>query len=220
MLTLMLKALLFDLDGTLADTNSVHRVTWAEALRPYGYDVTWDFYREHITGRVTTEIVADLLPDFCTEEGRELIESKEADFRERAGTLEPLSGLLDFVQKGREKEMKIALVTNAPKENAFTVLQVLGLDDAFDPVILADEVGSGKPDPAPYNAALQALDVSAKEAVAFEDSASGIASSAAAGIPTVGIASTQEPEELEDLGVNLVVQDFADPKLEAFLESR
>jgi HAD superfamily hydrolase (TIGR01509 family) len=169
---------------------------------------------------VTTEIVADLLPDFSAEEGRELIESKEADFRERAGTLEPLPGLLDFVQKGREKEMKIALVTNAPKENAFTVLQVLGLDDAFDPVILADEVGSGKPDPAPYNAALQALDVSAKEAVAFEDSASGIASSVAAGIPTVGIASTQEPEELEDLGVNLVVQDFADPKLEAFLESR
>jgi HAD superfamily hydrolase (TIGR01509 family) len=220
MLTLMLKALLFDLDGTLADTNSVHRVTWAEALRPYGYDVTWDFYREHITGRVTTEIVADLLPDFSTEEGRELIESKEADFRERAGTLEPLPGLLDFVQKGREKEMKIALVTNAPKENAFTVLRVLGLDDAFEPVILADEVGSGKPDPAPYNAALQALDVSAKEAVAFEDSASGIASSVAVDIPTVGIASTQEPEELEDLGVNLVVQDFADPKLQAFLESR
>ena len=220
MLTLMLKALLFDLDGTLADTNSMHRVTWAEALRPYGYDVTWDFYREHITGRVTTEIVADLLPDFSTEEGRELIESKEADFRERAGTLEPLPGLLYFVQKGREKEMKIALVTNAPKENAFTVLQVLGLDDAFDPVILADEVGSGKPDPAPYNAALQALDVSAKEAVAFEDSASGIASSVAVDIPTVGIASTQEPEELEDLGVNLVVQDFADPKLQAFLESR
>ena len=220
MLAHMLKALLFDLDGTLADTNSVHRVTWAEALRPYGYDVTWDFYREHITGRVTTEIVADLLPDFSAEEGRELIESKEADFRERAGTLEPLPGLLDFVQKGREKEMKIALVTNAPKENAFTVLRVLGLDDAFDPVILADEIGSGKPDPAPYNAALQALDVSAKEAVAFEDSASGIASSVAAGIPTVGIASTQEPEGLEDLGVNLVVQDFADPKLEAFLESR
>ena len=220
MLALMLKALLFDLDGTLADTNSVHRVTWAEALRPYGYDVTWGFYREHITGRMTTEIVADLLPDFSAEEGLELIESKEADFRERAGTLEPLPGLLDFVQKGREKEMKIALVTNAPKENAFTVLRVLGLDDAFDPVILADEIGSGKPDPAPYNAALQALDVSAKEAVAFEDSASGIASSVAAGIPTVGIASTQEPEGLEDLGVNLVVQDFADPKLEAFLESR
>jgi HAD superfamily hydrolase (TIGR01509 family) len=220
MLALMLKALLFDLDGTLADTNSVHRVTWAEALRPYGYDVTWDFYREYITGRVTTEIVADLLPGFSAEEGREIIENKEADFRERAGTLKPLPGLLDFVEKGREKGMKIALVTNAPKENASTVLRVLGLDDAFDPVILADEVGSGKPDPAPYNAALEALGVSAEEAVAFEDSASGIDSSVAAGIATVGIASTQDPEELEGLGVDLVVRDFADPKLEAFIEGR
>ncbi len=220
MLALMLKALLFDLDGTLADTNSVHRVTWAEALRPYGYDVTWDFYREYITGRVTTEIVADLLPGFSAEEGREIIENKEADFRERAVTLKPLPGLLDFVEKGREKGMKIALVTNAPKENASTVLRVLGLDDAFDPVILADEVGSGKPDPAPYNAALEALGVSAEEAVAFEDSASGIDSSVAAGIATVGIASTQDPEELEGLGVDLVVRDFADPKLEAFIEGR
>jgi HAD superfamily hydrolase (TIGR01509 family) len=220
MLALMLKALLFDLDGTLADTNSVHRATWAEALRPYGYDVTWDFYREYITGRVTTEIVADLLPGFSAEEGREIIENKEADFRERAGTLKPLPGLLDFVEKGREKGMKIALVTNAPKENASTVLRVLGLDDAFDPVILADEVGSGKPDPAPYNAALEALGVSAEEAVAFEDSASGIDSSIAAGIATIGIASTQDPEELECLGVDLVVRDFADPKLEAFIEGR
>jgi HAD superfamily hydrolase (TIGR01509 family) len=131
-----------------------------------------------------------------------------------------LPGLLDFVEKGREKGMKIALVTNAPKENASTVLRVLGLDDAFDPVILADEVGSGKPDPAPYNAALEALGVSAEEAVAFEDSASGIDSSVAAGIATVGIASTQDPEELEGLGVDLVVRDFADPKLEAFIGGR
>jgi beta-phosphoglucomutase-like phosphatase (HAD superfamily) len=48
MLALMLKALLFDLDGTLADTNSVHRLSWAEVLKPYGYDITWDFYLENI----------------------------------------------------------------------------------------------------------------------------------------------------------------------------
>jgi beta-phosphoglucomutase-like phosphatase (HAD superfamily) len=46
----MIKALLFDLDGTLADTNSVHRSTWTEILEPYGYDVTWDFYQERING--------------------------------------------------------------------------------------------------------------------------------------------------------------------------
>ncbi len=220
MLACMLKALLFDLDGTLADTNSVHRLSWVEALKPYGYDVTWDFYRENITGRVTSEIVEDLLPDLSPEEGWELVDAKEADFRERAGTLEPLPGLLDFVEKGREKGMEISLVTNAPEENVLTMLKTLGLDETFEPVILADDVGAGKPDPAPYNAALEALDIPAGEAVAFEDSTSGIASSVAAGIPTVAIASTQEPEELETLGVELVVQDFTDPKLEAFVNSR
>lgn len=216
----MIRVLLFDLDGTLAETNSVHRLSWAEALEPHGYDVTWDFYRDNISGRLTSELISDLLPGLSSEEGRELVENKEADFRERAGTLEPLPGLLYFIAKGRERGMKISLVTNAPKENVLAVLDVLGLDEAFEPVILADEVGTGKPEPAPYNAALEALSVSADEAVAFEDSPSGIASSVAAGIPTVGIASTQDSEKLESLGVDLVVRDFTDPKLEAFIEDR
>ena len=217
----MFKALLFDLDGTLAETNSVHHLSWAEILKPHGYDnVTWDFYRSRISGRLTPEVVADLLPELSPEEGQAMAEAKEAGFRERAGALEPLPGLLDLVAKGREREMGIALVTNAPKENVLAVLRALGLDDVFDPVILADEVGAGKPDPAPYRAALEALSISAGEAVAFEDSPSGITSSVAASIPTIGVASTHDPEKLETLGVDLVVRDFADPKLEAFIEGR
>lgn len=216
----MLKALLFDLDGTLADTNSVHRLAWVDLLKPHGYDVTWDFYRENITGRVSDEVVEDLLPGFSPEEVREMAEAKDANFRERSGALEPFPGLLDLVERGEKKGMGISLVTNAPKENVFAVLRVLGLDDAFEPVILADDIGAGKPDPAPYNAALGALGISADEAVAFEDSPSGIASSVAAGIPTVGIASTSEPEDLEGPGVEMVVRDFSDPKLEAFIEER
>jgi HAD superfamily hydrolase (TIGR01509 family) len=216
----MLKALLFDLDGTLAQTNSVHHSTWVKVLEPHGYDVTWDFYRDRISGRLAPEIVTDLLPDLSDEEAQEMAEKKEAQFREQAGDLEPLPGLLDLIEKGQERGMGIALVTNAPKENVFVVLEILGLEDTFEPVILAEEIGVSKPDPAPYQAVLEALNVSAGEAVAFEDSPSGIASSVDAGIPTVGIASTHKPEELEKLGVDLVAQDFADPKLETFIDSR
>lgn len=216
----MLKALLFDLDGTLAQTNSVHHSTWVKVLEPHGYDVTWDFYRDRISGRLAPEIVSDLLPDLSDEEAREMAEKKEAQFREQAGALEPLPGLVDLIAKGQERGMSIALVTNAPKENVSAVLDILGLDDTFEPVVLAEEIGVSKPDPAPYQAALEVLNVSAGEAVAFEDSPSGIASSVDAGIPTVGIASTHEPEELEKLGVDLVTQDFADPKLETFLDNR
>ncbi len=220
MLALMLKALLFDLDGTLAETNSVHFSTWVETLKPYGIDVTWDFYRGKISGRTTPEVSEDLLPNLAPEEARKVGESKEASFRERTGELKPLPGLLEFVEEARGRGMSVALVTNAPKENVFAMLDALGLEDAFEPTVVAEDVGVGKPDPAPYNAALEALGVRADEAVAFEDSPSGIASSVAAGIPTVAIASTHDPEELEKLGVDLVAQDFADPKLEAFIDDR
>jgi beta-phosphoglucomutase-like phosphatase (HAD superfamily) len=156
----MFKALLFDLDGTLADTNSVHRLAWVDILGPRGYDVTWDFYRENITGRVTTEVVEDLFPGFSPEEVREMAEAKEANFREQASAIEPFPGLVDLVEKSREKGISISLVTNAPKENVLAMLGFLGLEDTFEPVILADEVGAGKPDPAPYTAALEALSIS------------------------------------------------------------
>jgi len=216
----MLKALLFDLDGTLAETNSVHYLSWVEILEPHGYDVTWDFYRDRISGRLSPEVVKDLLPGLSPEEGRKIADSKEANFRERSDTLEPLPGLLEFIGKWRERGMGLSLVTNAPKENVLAVLRALDLEDTFEPVILASDVDTGKPDPAPYNAALEALGAPADEAVAFEDSPSGIVSSVAAGIPTVGIASTHEPEDLEELGVDLIVRDFTDSELDAFIAGR
>jgi HAD superfamily hydrolase (TIGR01509 family) len=211
------RALLFDLDGTLAETDSLHLPTWVDALAPYGVDIDEEFYRERISGRSTGEIVGDLLPDLSEEEGASIGDAKEASFRERAAGLEPLPGLLDFVQKGKRRGMRMALVTNAPKENVGAILPALKLQDYFQTVVLAAEVGAVKPDPAPYEAALERTGVSADEALAFEDSVSGIASSVAAGIPTVGISSTQDPEKLRRAGAFIVARDFTDPELRALI---
>jgi HAD superfamily hydrolase (TIGR01509 family) len=207
------RALLFDLDGTLAETDSLHLPTWVDILRPHGIEVDEAFYKENISGRSTGEIVRELLPDLSKEEGREMGDAKEASFRERAGELEPLPGLLDFLQEARERGLKTALVTNAPEENVEAILPVLKLGEFFDEVVLSDEVGPVKPDPAPYRAALDRLGVSPEEAVAFEDSTSGISSAVGAGVPTVGIASTQDPEKLWQAGIFMVAKDFTDPHL-------
>ncbi len=213
----MYKALLFDLDGTLAETDSLHLPTWVDVLRPYGIEVDEEFYRERISGRSTSKIVEDLLPDLSSGEGQKLAEVKEASFRERAHELEPLPGLLDFMEEGKSRCLSLALVTNAPEENVEAILLALELGEFFDEVVLSDEVGPVKPDPAPYRAALDKLGVRPKEALAFEDSTSGIASSGAAGIPTVGIASTQEPEKLLEAGAFVVAKDFTDPELRELL---
>ncbi len=213
----MYRALLFDLDGTLAETDSLHLPTWVDALAPYGVEVDEEFYKERISGRSTPEIVRDLLPNLTDEEGASIGDAKEASFRERAVELEPLPGLVDFVEEGKSQGFKIALVTNAPKENVGAILPALKLQDFFETMVLADEVGAVKPDPAPYQAALKRTGVSAEEALAFEDSLSGLASSVAAGIPTVGIASTQDPERLRRAGAFMVAKDFTDPELRALI---
>ncbi len=213
----MYNALLFDLDGTLAETDSLHLPTWVDVLRPHGIRVDEEFYRERISGRSNSKIVEDLLPDLTTEDGRKLADAKEASFRERAHELEPLPGLLDFMQEGKSRGLSLGLVTNAPEENVEAILPALKLGEFFDEVVLSDEVGSVKPDPAPYRAALEKLGVAPEEALAFEDSTSGIASSVAAGILTVGIASTQRPETLEEAGAFMVAKDFTDPELRRFL---
>ena len=216
----MYRALLFDLDGTLAETDSLHLPTWVDALEPYGVEVDEEFYRDRISGRSTTEIVRELLPELTDEQGRSIGDAKEASFRKRAFELDPLPGLEDFVERGRKRGMWIALVTNAPEENVKMILLALKLRDFFDTVVLADEVEAVKPDPAPYIAALEKTGVPAEEALAFEDSVSGISSSVAAGIPTVGIASSQEPQKLFAAGAFMTAQDFTDPQLQALIETQ
>ncbi len=107
--------------------------------------------------------------------------------------------------------MKIGLVTNAPAEDARESLEALGLTDAFDPMVFAEEAGAEKPDPAPYSFALETLGVSAGETLAFEDSPKGVKSAVEAGVPVVGLVSTHAPKELRGAGAELVIGDFADP---------
>jgi HAD superfamily hydrolase (TIGR01509 family) len=213
-------ALLFDLDGTLAETDSLHLPMWVDALQPYGVEVDEVFYLDRISGRSTAEIVRELLPHLTDEQGRSIGDAKEASFRERASELEPLPGLVDFVKRGRKRGMRIVLVTNAPEENVEAILPALKLRGFFDTVVLADEVEAVKPDPAPYRVALEKTGVPAERALAFEDSVSGISSSVAAGIPTVGIASSQDPKKLLGAGAFMTAEDFTDPQLRDLIDTQ
>ncbi|WP_254174960.1 HAD family hydrolase [Planktothrix pseudagardhii] len=214
----MLKAILFDLDGTLTNTDPFHYQTWANVLATYQITIDSSFYKTHISGKTNAEIVKDIFPHFSAKEGLKLANLKESKFRELAVNLEPLEGLNDFLYWVKKQSFKTGLVTNAPRENTDFMLKMLNLSDYFDQVILSDEIGIGKPDPAPYQYCLNQLNILAEEAIAFEDSPSGIRSAIAAGIETIGVASTHEPKILTDLGVALVIEDFNNSALGAYLQ--
>ncbi|MEM6592945.1 MAG: HAD-IA family hydrolase, partial [Cyanobacteria bacterium P01_C01_bin.73] len=124
-----------------------------------------------------------------------------------------LDALLDWIE---HQGLKKAVVTNAPRPNAEFMLKTLNLWAVFDPVIIAEELPRAKPDPLPYQHALKQLNLQPENAIVFEDSASGIKAAVAAQIPTIGIATTHAPTDLYALGVELVIQDFTDPRLKDF----
>ena len=103
--------------------------------------------------------------------------------------------------------------------NWIEVLQPLGLDGVFGPVVYPDDTGEGedKPAPLPYERALKELGLAAEEVVAFEDSPTGARSAIEVGIPVVGISSAHAPEELTEVGVDLIIGDYKDPALYDFL---
>jgi HAD superfamily hydrolase (TIGR01509 family) len=213
----MLHALLFDLDGTLSDTDPLHVKAWQQCLAGKGIKVDEAFYRTRITGRTTPAIVKQVFPEFDAAEVARFSDLKEATFRELAGELKALAGLDDLLDLAHERAWKCALVTNGSRDNAMFMLRSIGVDRRFDNFVFGEELHVGKPDPLPYRLALEQLGVEAKQALAFEDSITGLRSATGAGVRTVGVATSQSADELLTAGASFVIRDFTDRGLWDFL---
>lgn len=207
----MLSALLFDLDGTLADTDRLHEQAWLEALTAYGIQADHHYYQTHVSGGLNPEIVARLLPQLSKAEGEAFIAAKEGRFRQLAKGIPPIVGLDRVWAWAAEQGLRRALVSNAPRDNAQHMLVMLDLQ--FDLVVLSEELAAGKPDPLPYRTALAQLGISAAEAIAFEDSPAGIRAAVGAGIRTVALTTGHKAEGLAAAGASLIVPDFSDAGL-------
>ncbi len=216
----MWKAILFDLDGTLADTDSIHFAVWQDILVRYDLDIDRAFYRQRISGRTNSKIIKDIIPQLTLEDAWKLSTEKEETYRRLANSLLPTPGLDKLIDLTERASIKRAVVTNAPEENAIYTLKVLRLTDTFPTVIMAKDAPPGKPDPAPYQLALNRLMVKSKRAIAIEDSAAGIRSAVGAGIYTIGITSSHPAEDLLNAGASMTIKDFKDPQLWQLLERK
>jgi beta-phosphoglucomutase len=215
----MLTAILFDLDGTIVNTDPTHYRAWQEMLLNYSIEIDETFYKSRISGRLNPEIVKDILPQLSVAEGEKFADEKEALFRKLAPHLKPLNGFLELLAWTDAHHLNRALVTNAPRLNAEFMLEVLEIKEAFPTIVLADDCIAGKPDPAPYQVALNKLGIQADQAIALEDSPSGIRAAVGAGIRTIGIASTHNPQVLLEVGAFMAISDFTDLQLWTLLNS-
>jgi HAD superfamily hydrolase (TIGR01509 family) len=216
----MLAALLFDVDGTLADTDPFHVRAFERHLAPHGVSVDEAFYRARISGRTNAAIFADLFPESTPQERERLADEKEALYREIAAELAPLEGLAALLAWAGARRLRLAAVTNGPRLNLQHALAALGLEGRFHALVAREDVARGKPDPLPYRLALERLGVAAGQALAFEDSPAGIAAAKAAGLFTFGLLTTQSAPVLRRAGADAPIANFDDPALWTVLRER
>ncbi len=212
-----IRALLLDMDGTLAATDPLQAEIFAQVLAPHGFSVDHSFYAERIAGQTNRRIFQNLFPGLSDDEADAMSDAKEAAFRAAHPALEPLPGLKGFIAAAVAHGLHLALVTNAPRANADHVLEALGLTTYFAEIVTVDVVPRGKPYPDPYQEALRRFGLAPHQAIAFEDSPTGLRAALAAGVPTVGLATTLTVDALRDLGARWAVPDYLNLSLSALL---
>ena len=216
----MRDVLLFDIDGTLADTDALHFEAYRCLLAKHGKTIDHATYMSSVMGHTNENIMAWMMPEADLAGRRAFSDAKEAMFRELAATsIVPATGLMALIDWAETKRIKIAAVTNAPRANAEMTLKALKLDTRMAFVVIGDELPRGKPDPLPYATALERFGAAPSQAMAFEDSRSGVKSAVAAGIDTVGMTTGLSKAVLMEEGAIGAVPNFADPWLIARLQA-
>jgi HAD superfamily hydrolase (TIGR01509 family) len=207
-------ALLFDIDGTLADTDELHLEAFNLVLGPRGHFFDHARFTRELQGFSTTSISERFLAGEPPDRQLAIMEEKETTFRALVlGRIKPAPGLTALLGRADRANIPLVAVTNAPRPNAEMLLSGLGIMDRFKVIVVGDELEHGKPHPMPYLEGLRAVNAKADASVAFEDSRSGVRSASAAGIATAGIRTSLGHAELMEAGAALTARDFDDPGL-------
>ncbi|MGA7994599.1 MAG: HAD-IA family hydrolase [Bradyrhizobium sp.] len=208
------KALLFDIDGTLADTDALHVQAFNHVFGPRGHVFDRERASKELMGFSTASISERFLPDEPPERQAAIMAQKETEFRRLvSGKIQPVPGLMTLLARADREGIPMVAVTNAPRLNAEMLLAGLGIMHRFKAVVIGDELPYGKPHPLPYLEGLRAANAAPDRSVAFEDSRSGIKSACAAGIATIGIRTSLSHADLVEAGSRMTASTFEDPEL-------
>ena len=214
MMQAMGRALLFDIDGTLANTDPLHLKAFNQVLGPRGHLFDHARFSRELQGFSNAAIGERFLADEATERRAAILGEKEKIFRDLVtGQIEPLPGLMPLLDRADSAGIPMVAVTNAPRLNAELLLSGLGITARFVAVVIGDELPHGKPHPLPYQEGLRFVGGSAAASIAFEDSRSGVQSATAAGIPTIGIRTSLSDADLVAAGAITSARAFDDPVL-------
>lgn len=209
----MIKAIIFDLDGTLVDSVDYHAEAWVKAFQKYGYDFPFDKLREQI-GKGSEYVIGELLP----EKEAEKLESDIAGYRKKyyqdklLDRVQPFPKVKQLFESIRADNIKIVLASAARRETIEHYKKLLEIEDLISGATSTDDVDKSKPEPDIFIAALEKLgDISPNEVIVVGDSPYDAIAAGKSALRTIGVLGGGfDRETLTQAGCVTIYQDPAD----------
>lgn len=207
----MKRAALFDVDGTLADTNHLHVICWWEALRQAGHTVaTHDIHRA--IGLPGEDLLEHLLGDNRDkDEDDTLSAAHDTLYGTWFDRLAPLDSAAELLRELRRRDWRVVLVTSAQDHELDALRRAIDADDAITATASSDDVSEGKPAPDPVHHALDLADAPVSGAVFVGDTVWDMKASVRAGVTCLGLLCGGIPRaDLVGAGARAVYQNPAE----------
>jgi HAD superfamily hydrolase (TIGR01509 family) len=202
-------AVLFDVDGTLVDSNYLHVYAWQRAFDDEGISVAaWQLHR--CIGMDGSKLVRTLSENAASEVQDRLSEAHSRYYRDVSPLLAPLPGARDLLRRVAEVGLQVVLASSAPDDELDTLRKVLSCDDVIAETTSSRDVDTAKPDPGIVQVAVDRAGVTPEQAVFVGDAVWDAHAAAAAGLPCIGLLSGGISEgELQAAGATPI---FSDPQ--------
>jgi HAD superfamily hydrolase (TIGR01509 family) len=184
----VIRALVFDFDGLILETETPSYETWAEIYKEHGHELPMDRWHGYVGSDTGFDPAGDLaaLVGEGFDQGATQTR-RDARKTELIAALDVMVGVRDYVADGKRLGLRLAVASSSSRQWVLGHLERLHLDTEWDAVLTRNEVARTKPAPDLYLAAVKALGVAPQEAVAFEDSRNGIAAAKDAGLLCVAV---------------------------------
>ncbi|MFL2582598.1 MAG: HAD family hydrolase [Flavobacteriales bacterium] len=181
------KAFIFDLDGTLADTMSVHYKACQLVCNRNGFDFPEDYFYQE-AGKPTLEVFRNLILKLGIKgiDGNELGQEKEKKFLELIPSVKPVKFVSQIAKKYKGK-IPMAIGSGGQRNTVELTLTAIGFDDFFDSIVTCDDVEYHKPHPETFLKAALEMGVEPHECVVFEDGDPGLEAAKTAGMMTIDV---------------------------------
>lgn len=186
------RAIVFDFNGTLSDDEPLLYAVYAELFAEHGRPLSEQAYLEELAGNTEEEIILRWLGRVDEAIVRARIDRYVERARDGSTVTEDVRAAVRLAA-GR---VPVGIVSAATREEIDAVLDAAGLSELFALVVSSEDVTRGKPDPQPYELAVERLGLPAADVIAFEDTEAGVASAKAAGLHVVGVTRTLGAERL------------------------